>query len=74
MKGSMAFFSRSTQPAREPEPLVSDTVLAPNTLIGLRNIEKSYAHGTSRTYVLRRINVDVKEGEFVSIMGPSGAG
>ena len=48
--------------------------LAPNTLIGLRSIEKSYAHGTSRTYVLRRINVDVKEGEFISIMGPSGAG
>ena len=39
-----------------------------------RNIEKSYAHGTSRTYVLRRINLDIKEGEFVSIMGPSGAG
>jgi ABC-type lipoprotein export system ATPase subunit len=70
----MAFFSRSSQPAREPEPLVPDDMLAPNALIGLRNIEKSYAHGTSRTYVLRRINVDVKEGEFVSIMGPSGAG
>ena len=24
--------------------------------------------------MLRRINVDIKEGEFVSIMGPSGAG
>jgi putative ABC transport system ATP-binding protein len=70
----MAFFSRSSQPAREPEPLVPDDMLAPNALIGLRNIEKSYAHGTSRTYVLRRINVDVKEGEFVSIMGPSGCG
>jgi putative ABC transport system ATP-binding protein len=70
----MAFFSRSSQPAREPDTLIPDTALAPNALIGLRNIEKSYAHGTSRTYVLRRINVDVKEGEFVSIMGPSGAG
>src|SRR5262249_37110647 len=48
--------------------------LAPNALTALRNIEKSYAHGTSRSYVLRRINVDVKEGEFISIMGPSGAG
>ena len=70
----MAFFSRSSQPARDVEPLVPETMLAPNALIALRNIEKSYAHGTSRTYVLRRINVDVKEGEFVSIMGPSGAG
>ena len=43
-------------------------------LISLRNTEKSYPHGVGRTYVLRRINVDIKEGEFVSIMGPSGAG
>jgi putative ABC transport system ATP-binding protein len=43
-------------------------------LISLRNIEKSYPHGVGRTYVLRRINLDIKPGEFVSIMGPSGAG
>src|SRR6187455_2382693 len=45
-----------------------------NMLISLRNVEKSYPHGVGRTYVLRRVNVDIKEGEFVSIMGPSGAG
>ena len=70
----MAFFSRSSQPAPQVDALPTDVSLAPNALIGLRNIEKSYAHGTSRTYVLRRINLDVKEGEFISIMGPSGAG
>jgi ABC-type lipoprotein export system ATPase subunit len=43
-------------------------------MISLRNVEKFYQHGVSRTYVLRRINLDVKEGEFISIMGPSGAG
>jgi ABC-type lipoprotein export system ATPase subunit len=43
-------------------------------LISLRNVEKSYPQGVGRTFVLRRINVDIKEGEFVSIMGPSGAG
>src|SRR3989442_8629456 len=43
-------------------------------LISQRNVEKSYPHGVGRTYVLRRVNVDIKEGEFVSIMGPSGAG
>ena len=69
----MAFF-KSSRPTPEPEVLASDAALAPNALIALRSIEKSYAHGTSRTYVLRRINVDIKEGEFVSIMGPSGAG
>ena len=43
-------------------------------MIRLTDIEKSYAHGTSRTFVLRRITFDIAEGEFVSIMGPSGAG
>jgi putative ABC transport system ATP-binding protein len=43
-------------------------------MISIRNVEKSFQHGPSRTFVLRRINVDIKEGEFVSIMGPSGAG
>ena len=37
-------------------------------------IEKAFQHGPSRTYVLRRITLDIKQGEFVSIMGPSGAG
>jgi ABC-type lipoprotein export system ATPase subunit len=43
-------------------------------MIRLRNIEKAYVQGLSKTYVLRRVDVDVREGEFVSIMGPSGAG
>src|SRR5882724_2126556 len=43
-------------------------------MISLRNIEKYFEHGPTKTFVLRRINVDIKEGEFVSIMGPSGAG
>jgi len=43
-------------------------------LVSLRNIEKSYAHGPGRTFVLRRISLDIDNGDFVSIMGPSGAG
>ena len=43
-------------------------------MISLRNIEKFFEHGPNKTYVLRRINIDIKEGEFISIMGPSGAG
>ncbi len=43
-------------------------------IIRLRNVEKWYKTGFGRTYVLRRVNVDIKEGEFVTIMGPSGAG
>jgi putative ABC transport system ATP-binding protein len=43
-------------------------------IIALRNLEKFYEHGVSRTYVLRRLSAEIREGEFVSIMGPSGAG
>jgi len=65
----MAFFSRSSQPVPQEDEI------APNgPLISLKNIEKSFPHGASRTWVLRRIAVDIQPGEFVSIMGPSGAG
>ncbi|HEV2130575.1 MAG TPA: ABC transporter ATP-binding protein [Longimicrobiaceae bacterium] len=43
-------------------------------LIGLRNIEKFYETKAGRTYVLRQVSLDVRHGEFISIMGPSGAG
>jgi putative ABC transport system ATP-binding protein len=70
----MSFFSRSAPVSPAPEPRPADLGLAPGVLVGLSNLEKSYVHGTSRSYVLRRINAEIKEGEFVSIMGPSGAG
>jgi putative ABC transport system ATP-binding protein len=43
-------------------------------MIRIRNVEKFYEGGYGRTYVLRRVNIDVRDGEFVTIMGPSGAG
>jgi ABC-type lipoprotein export system ATPase subunit len=43
-------------------------------MIELRNLEKFYESGAGRTYVLRRIHLNIKEGDFLTIMGPSGAG
>ena len=43
-------------------------------MIKLRDVEKSYKTGAGETFVLRRIDVDIRAGEFVTIMGPSGAG
>ena len=43
-------------------------------IVRLSNIEKSYSHGPGKTFVLRRISLDIADGDFVSIMGPSGAG
>ena len=43
-------------------------------MILLKNVEKFYPTGNMKTFVLRRIDLEIKEGEFVTIMGPSGAG
>jgi putative ABC transport system ATP-binding protein len=43
-------------------------------MIQLRNIERTYKTGAGVTYVLRRINLEIREGEFVTVMGPSGSG
>jgi putative ABC transport system ATP-binding protein len=43
-------------------------------VIRLQGIEKVYRTDTIETVALSNINLDVAEGEFVSIMGPSGCG
>jgi len=43
-------------------------------MIRLRGITKFYSSGFVKTFVLRNIDLDVSEGEFLTIMGPSGAG
>ena len=43
-------------------------------MIKLRNVEKCYQTKAGFSYVLRQINLDIADGDFVTIMGPSGAG
>ena len=43
-------------------------------LVHLRGVEKSVPQGGGRFFLLRRIDLEVAEGDFVSVMGPSGAG
>ena len=43
-------------------------------LIQISNLERFYQTGPTRSWVLRRINVEIKEGDFITIMGPSGSG
>jgi ABC-type lipoprotein export system ATPase subunit len=38
------------------------------------DVEKSYESGAGKTWVLRRINLEIGDGDFITIMGPSGAG
>ena len=43
-------------------------------LISLKNICRSYRNGEQELQVLKNINLEIGEGEFVAIMGPSGSG
>jgi len=43
-------------------------------MISLNNIEKVYRTDKIETVALNNINLQVKEGEFISVMGPSGCG
>ena len=43
-------------------------------MIKLKDLHKSYKMGASSLHVLKGINLDIKEGELVAIMGSSGSG
>jgi nitrate/nitrite transport system ATP-binding protein len=43
-------------------------------LVELRGVARGYGEGERRTDVLRNVNLSVEEGEFVAIVGYSGAG
>jgi len=44
------------------------------SILSIKNLHKSYTHGDNTTHVLKGINLDIKEGSFVSILGRSGSG
>lgn len=43
-------------------------------MITLRAVSKTYGEGPNRVHALKNIDLTVRAGEFVSIMGPSGSG
>lgn len=43
-------------------------------IVEIRNIFKSYRRGSQTVPVLEDITFDIKEGEFLALMGPSGSG
>lgn len=43
-------------------------------MIRLENISKTYGSKEAETHVLKGVNLEINDGEFVAIMGPSGSG
>lgn len=46
----------------------------PEHVISLKNVFKEFPLGEMRIRALKEINFDIKQGEFISILGPSGSG
>jgi len=53
----------SARPAADAEPLIV-----------LRDVTKVYGHGQAAMHALRGIDLDIRHGAFVAMMGPSGSG
>lgn len=45
-----------------------------DVILAVRGLTKNYNLGKTTVYALRGVNLDIKEGEFVAILGNSGAG
>jgi lipoprotein-releasing system ATP-binding protein len=45
-----------------------------NNLISIRGLKKSFDKDGTKVHILKGIDLDISEGEFLTVMGPSGAG
>ena len=45
-----------------------------NSLISFKNIKKIYSQASYEVHALRQINLEIKQGEFIVILGRSGSG
>jgi len=43
-------------------------------LVEIRNVHKHFTRGSERIDVLKGVNLDIPEGDFLALMGPSGSG
>jgi len=49
-------------------------IIDKDVILAVRGLFKNYNLGRNTVYALRGVNLDIKEGEFVAIVGSSGAG
>jgi putative ABC transport system ATP-binding protein len=62
------------QRGRKRTPRAPDSLFKMRRLITVRGLNKDFFRGNSVIHALRDVNLDIYEGEYISIMGPSGSG
>src|SRR5436305_1964871 len=60
-----------TRPAALPD---SAPPLGDAPLVSVHGVRKAFGRGTSATFALDRVSLDVEPGEFVALLGASGCG
>ena len=58
---------------REPDATNSST-LSPAPVFVARGLTKTYGSGDSRVVALKDVDLDIRQGEFIVLLGPSGSG
>jgi len=68
----LPYFTYQTKLFSDQKPQNIET--SEGTAIAVRGLTKNYNLGQNRVYAVRGVDLDIKEGEFVAIIGNSGAG
>src|SRR4051812_47573239 len=61
-------------PSMAHEPLQSSVDRSSGTFLELTDVAKVYSTESVETLALREVHLEVKRGEWVAIVGPSGSG
>src|ERR1700727_3077103 len=61
-------------PRRQQETGITSGGSVTTTVLELREVSKVYGTGPAQVTALRRVNLSVRAGELVAVMGPSGSG
>jgi putative ABC transport system ATP-binding protein len=68
------FFKSKKEQQNQDQTALSCLMQNDGPLISMRNIEKFYQNKAGKTSILQKIDLDIEQGDFITIMGPSGAG
>jgi putative ABC transport system ATP-binding protein len=71
MKPALSLFTEDL-PQRSHQNIMEQR--CPDTIVSIRDLNKSYRRGTQTVSVLQDITFEICDGEFLALMGPSGSG